>query len=70
MRGKDQDPELQGIIPRVDRYIYEEKAMNPSVQVKIANVHPRPLHCGAAQDGRKSQTDDCIGGKGDSSCGV
>ena len=28
------------------------------------------VHCGAAQAGRKSQTDDCIGGKGDSCCRV
>ena len=42
MRGKYQDSELQGIIPHVARYIYEEKAMNPSVEAKIAYVHTQP----------------------------
>jgi|EP00670_Eutreptiella_braarudii_P001309 hypothetical protein len=47
MRGKDHDPDLQGIIPRVARYIYEEKAMNPSVEVKIAYVQ---LYLGKPRD--------------------
>jgi|EP00670_Eutreptiella_braarudii_P006064 hypothetical protein len=46
MRGKDHDPELQGVIPRVAHYLYDE-SINGPVEVKIAYVQ---LYLGKPRD--------------------